>query len=54
MIIFLSMILASLAVYFVNGWTTGLLDISLRSMLNLIVFIATYMLSSRYFKNLRD
>lgn len=54
MIIFLSLILAGLAAHFVNNWTASFLDISLRAMLDLIVFIAVYMVSSRYFKNLRD
>lgn len=53
MITFLAMIIASLAVHFVNGWIEPYLDISIRMMLNLIVFIAVYILSSRYFKNLR-
>jgi len=53
MIIFLAVIIASLAVHFVNGWIEPYLDISIRMMLNLIVFIAVYILSSRYFKNLR-
>lgn len=54
MIIFLSMILASLAVHFVNGWMEPLIGISLRAMINLIIFIAVYMVSSRYLKNLKD
>lgn len=54
MIKFLSMILASLAVFFVNGWTAEFLDISIRAMLDLIVFIAIYMITNRYLKNLRD
>lgn len=54
MILFLSMILASLAVHFVNGWTEPYLEISIRAMLNLIVFIVVYMASNRYLKNFRD
>jgi len=53
MTIFLSMILASLAVHFLNGWMEPFMDVSLRAMINLIVFIAVYMLSGRYFKNLK-
>lgn len=48
------MILAALAAYFVNGWIEPFTGISLRSMITLIVFIAAYMTSSRYLKNLRD
>lgn len=54
MIMFLSMILAGLAVHFVNGWTADFLGISMRAMLDLIVFIATYMVTSRYLKSFRD
>ena len=48
------MIIASLAVYFVNGWVENFLEVSIRAMLNLIVFIAAYMLSNRYFKKFHD
>lgn len=54
MIMFLSIIIASLAVHIVNGWMESWTDISIRVMLDLIVFIAVYMTSSRYLKNLRD
>lgn len=54
MITFLSMILASLAVHFVNDWVTPFTEISIRAMLDLIVFIAVYMLSRRSLKNIRD
>lgn len=54
MIMFLSMILAALAAHLVNGWMEPLLGISLRAMLDLIVFVAVYMASNRYLKNLRD
>ena len=50
---FLSVIIAFLCVHFVNGWLDGLLDISLQAMINLVVFIVVYMISNRYFKNLR-
>ena len=53
MIIFFSMIIASLAVHLLNGWMEPVMDISLRAMINLIVFIAVYMVTSRYLKNLR-
>lgn len=48
------MIIASLAVHLLNGWMEPVMDISLRAMINLIVFIAVYMVTSRYLKNLRD
>jgi len=54
MILFLSLIIASLAVHFVNGWMEPLMDVSIRAMLNLIVFIAVYMFSNRYLKRFRD
>jgi len=54
MTIFLSMILASLAAHFVNGWLESWTDISVRAMLDLIVFIAVYMTSNRYLKSFRD
>lgn len=54
MIIFLSTILASLAVHFVDGWMEPLMGFSTRAMLDLVIFIAVYMTSSRYLKNLRD
>ena len=54
MILFLSMILAGLAAHLVNGWTEPFLNISVRAMLDLIVLISVYMLTSRYLKNLRD
>lgn len=50
---FLAMMISSLAVHFVNGWVEPYLDVSIRMMLDLIIFIAVYMVSSRYFKNLR-
>jgi len=53
MITFLAMIIASLAVHLVNGWVEPYLDISIKMMLDLIIFIAVYMASNRYFKNLR-
>lgn len=54
MIRFFSFIISSLAVYFVNGWVEPYLEISIKAMLNLIVFILAYMLSSRYLKNLLE
>lgn len=51
---FFSMIIASLAVYFVNGWVESFMEVSIRAMLNLIIFIAVYMISNRYLKNFRD
>lgn len=54
MILFLSMILASLAVHLLNGWLEPFMGISLRAMISLIVFIAVYMLTSRYLKNLKN
>ena len=54
MILFLSMIIASLAVHFVDGLMTSNVDDSIRAMLDLIVFIAVYMISNRYLKNFRD
>lgn len=54
MISFLSIIIASLCVYFVNGWLDGIIDISIQAMIDLVVFIAVFMASNRYFKNLRD
>lgn len=54
MILFLSMIIASLAVHFVDGWIGNAIDDSIRIMLDLIIFIATYMFSKRYLKNFRD
>ena len=54
MIMFLSMIFAALAAHLVNGWMEPLLGISLRAMLDLITFIAVYMICSRYLKNFRD
>jgi len=53
MITFLAMIIASLAVHFVNDWAEPYLDISIRMILDLIVFIAVYMVSNQYFKSLR-
>ena len=50
---FLSIIIASLAVYFVNGWVEPFVGISIRAMLNLIVFIIAYMMSHRYLKGFR-
>lgn len=54
MIIFLSMIIASLAAYLFNGWLSASMDISIKAMLDLIVFILVYIFSNRYLKNLRD
>ena len=54
MTLFVSMILASLSVHFVNGWIEPFTESSIRAMLDLIVFIAVYMYSSRYLKNMRD
>lgn len=55
MFIFLSIVLASLAAHFVNGWLEPVVaDASIRAMIVLIVSIAVYMISSRYFKNLWD
>ena len=54
MILFLSMIIASLAVYFIDGLISSNIDESVRAMLNLIVFIAAYMISKRYLKTFRD
>lgn len=54
MILFLSMIIASLAVHFVNSWLEPYMEISIRAMLNLIIFIVVYMISKRYLKNFRD
>lgn len=51
MIKFFSLILGSLAVHFVNGWSESFLEISIRAMLNLIVFIAVFMISNRYLKS---
>ena len=51
---FLSMIIASLAVHFANGWMEPFVEISIRAMLDLIIFIATYMISNRYLKNFRE
>jgi len=51
----LSIILAALAAHFVNGWLEPYVaDVSIRAMLDLIVFITVYIVSSRYFKNLWD
>lgn len=51
MIKIFSIVLGSLVVHFVNGWTEPFLDVSLRAMLNLMVFIAVFMISKRYLKN---
>lgn len=48
------MIVAGLAAHFINNWTTPFLEVSFRAMLDLIVFIAVYMISSRYLKKIRD
>ena len=53
MVTFLSMIIASLAVHLVNGWMEPFMDVSLRAMINLIIFIAVYMISGRYIKSLK-
>ena len=50
---FLAMMISSLAVYFVDGWVEPYLDVSIRMMLDLILSIAVYMTSRRYFINLR-
>ena len=54
MILFLAMIIASLAVHFVDGWIGNSIDDSIRIMLDLIIFIAVYMISNRYLKGFRD
>ena len=54
MILFLSMIIASLAAYFMNGLMSFNIDESIRAMINLIVFIAVYIISKRYLKTFRD
>ena len=53
MISFLSMIIASIAVHLLNGWMEPFMDVSLRAMINLIIFIAVYMISGRYIKSLK-
>lgn len=53
MILFLSIILASLAVHLLNGWMAPFLGISVRAMIDLVVFIAVFMLTSRYLKSLK-
>lgn len=55
MFTFLSIVLAAVAAHLVNGWLEPYVtDVSIRAMIDLIVFIAVYMLSRRYFKNLWD
>jgi hypothetical protein len=55
MFTFLAIVLAALAAHFVNGWLEPhVADVSIRAMIALIVFIAVYIVSSRYFKNLWD
>lgn len=54
MIIFLSMILAALATHLFNGWVESFMGISLRAMLDLIIFIAVYMICSRYLKSFKN
>lgn len=51
MIRFLSFIISSLTVYFVNDWAEPFLEISIKAMLNLIVFIIVYMVTNRYLKS---
>ena len=53
MITFLSIIIASIAVHLLNGWMEPFMDVSLRAMINLIIFIAVYMISGRYIKSLK-
>ena len=50
MIRFLSFIISSLVVYFVNDWAEPFLEVSIKAMLNLIVFIVVYMVTNRYVK----
>ncbi len=54
MIAFLAFTLAGLAAYLLNDFLLPYVGISTRAMLGLIVFIAVYMLTSRYLKQLRD
>jgi len=54
MITFLSMILASLTIYFVNDWLGSSVETSIKAMLDLVIFIAVYMFSNRYLKRYRD
>ena len=55
MFTFLSIVLAAVAAHLVNGWLEPhVADVSIRAMIDLIVFIAVYMVSRRYFKNLWD
>jgi hypothetical protein len=54
MTLFISMIISALSTYFVNGWLEPFVEVSIRVMLDLVVFIAVYMFSNRYFKNMRD
>lgn len=55
MFTFLSIVLAALAAHFVDGWLEPhVADASIRAMFDLIVSIAVYMVSRRYFKNLWD
>jgi len=54
MILFLAMIIASLAVHFVDGWIGNGIDDSIRLVLDLIVVIDVYMISKRYWKDFRD
>jgi len=53
MIPFLSLILAYMAIYFVNNWLGSSMDISIKAMLDLVIFIAVYMISNRYLKSFR-
>ena len=54
MVIFLSMILAFLAAHLFNGWAEHFMGISLRAMLDLIIFIVVYMICSRYLKSFKN
>lgn len=51
----LSIVLAAVAAHLVNGWLEPhVVDASIRAMIALVVFIAVFMVSRRYFKNLWD
>ena len=51
----LSIVLAAVTAHLVNGWLEPYVaDVSIRAMISLIIFIAVYMVSRRYFKNLWD
>ena len=51
----LAIVLAAVAAHLVHGWLEPVIaDASIRAMIALVIFIAVYMVSSRYFKNLWD